>query len=478
VAEAELYRASDHHRALTLGGGSDDHAPPWRSSFRRDYARLIHCAAFRRLQGKTQLFAGLESDFFRNRLTHSLEVAQIAKSIALMLNSSRFANAPLDLDLVELAGLAHDLGHPPFGHTGEQILDELMREEGGFEGNAQTLRILCRLEKKLDDPERQLAGDPIWYEEDGQEVSVGLNLCSRSLAAILKYDETIPRRRKGEGLVKGHYLSEKGVVDRVWEDVLGGDARTAERPRRTIECQVMDLADDIAYSTYDLEDAFKAGLLTPLDLLSPSVELAADVARRVERELNVSTSPADVTTTLRRLFSEFSQPTEDLPTTGPAAADWYPDELAHSYRVSRTAAENGFVRTALTSALVNRFMQAVDAKVDHRRLPLSQIVMRDEERTEVSVLKHLTYVLLIRSNRMRLVAHRAGQMIREIFGALTEPDGETLLPPDVAERFRQAPSHQKKRVVCDYIAGMTDRYAVEFYARLTSETFYSMFKPH
>jgi dGTPase len=230
--------------------------------------------------------------------------------------------------------------------------------------------------------------------------------------------------------------------------------------------------------TYDLEDAFKAGLLTPLDLLSPSVELAADVARRVERELNVSTSAADVTRTLRRLFSEFAQPTEDLPTSRADAADWYSDELAHSYRVSRTAAENGFVRTALTSALVNRFIQAVDAKLDHRRLPLSQVVMREEERTEVSVLKHLTYVLLIRSNRMRLVAHRAGQMIREIFGALTASDGDTLLPPDVAERYRQAPAHQKKRDVCDYIAGMTDRYAVEFYARLTSETFYSMFKPH
>lgn len=216
MAEALLYRPSDFQRALAASEGfSDDHAPAWRSPFRRDYARLIHSAAFRRLQGKTQLFAGLESDFFRNRLTHSLEVAQIAKSITLKLNADRFEKSPLDLDLVELAGLAHDLGHPPFGHTGEDVLDELMRKEGGFEGNAQTLRILCRLEKKLVDHEQQLGHrGPIWYDERGRDAAVGLNLCSRSLAAVLKYDQRIPRRRASKAeLVKGYYSTEKAVVD-------------------------------------------------------------------------------------------------------------------------------------------------------------------------------------------------------------------------------------------------------------------------
>lgn len=482
MAEALLYRPSDFQRALAPSEGlSDDHAPAWRSPFRRDYARLIHSSAFRRLQGKTQLFAGLESDFFRNRLTHSLEVAQIAKSIALKLNGTQFKQAPLDLDLVELAGLAHDLGHPPFGHTGEDVLDELMRREGGFEGNAQTLRILCRLEKKLVDHEQQLGQrGPVWYDERGRDAAVGLNLCSRSLAAVLKYDERIPRRRASKAeLVKGYYSTEEAVVKRVWRDVLGGEGNTpGTGPRRTVECQVMDLADDIAYSTYDLEDAFKAGLLTPLDLLSPSEEIAADVAKSVEDELKTPTTIPDVTTVLRRLFADFAQPTEPPPRGKRPAAAWYPDELAHSYRAARTAAENGFVRTALTSELVNRFVQAVDAELNVRQPSLSPITMREEERREVSVLKHLTYVLLIRSSRMRLVAHRAAQMVREIFGALAAPGGEDLLPPDVAERHRQAANDQKKRVVCDYIAGMTDRYAVEFYARLTSETFYSMFKPH
>jgi len=122
-----------------------------RSAFRRDYGRLLHSPAFRRLQGKTQLFPGHESDFFRNRLTHSLEVAQVAKGIASQINDSEptFQKDPIDTDLVEFAALAHDLGHPPFGHNGEAALDDCMKEFGGFEGNAQTLRLLAAVEKKV-----------------------------------------------------------------------------------------------------------------------------------------------------------------------------------------------------------------------------------------------------------------------------------------------------------------------------------------
>lgn len=406
-------------------------------------------------------------------------MAQIAKTVALKLNATRLHEIPLDLDLIELAGLAHDLGHPPFGHTGEDVLDELMRRQGGFEGNAQTLRILCRLEKKLDDPERQLRrGAPLWYAR-GEDRAVGLNLCSRSLAAVLKYDRTIPRKRKPrDELVKGHYATENTVVESIWRNVIGEGPADARRGRRkTIECQVMDLADDLAYSTYDLEDAFKAGLLTPIDLLSPSQAIATDVAKRVESELEVAATAEGVMTVLRRLLGDFAEASTALPTDH-TVRDWYIEELAHSYRASRTAAASGFLRTAFTSELVNRFVQAIDVEVDWGVPSLSRITMRPQERFEVSVLKHLTYVLLIQSPRMRLVSHRSAQMIREIFRTLAARGGADLLPPDVAERHRQAPPSQKKRVICDYVAGMTDRYAVEFYARLTSETFYSMFKPH
>lgn len=126
---------------------------PYRTNFRKDYSRLVHCPSFRRLAGKTQLYPGQESDFFRNRLSHSMEVAQIAKSISTRLNNTQLfsdgSKLDLDTDLVEFAALAHDIGHPPFGHQGEEALDQCMLDFGGFEGNAQTLRILTKLEKKL-----------------------------------------------------------------------------------------------------------------------------------------------------------------------------------------------------------------------------------------------------------------------------------------------------------------------------------------
>jgi len=139
-----LYTTKDYERIVTVE--EKTHREP----FRRDNGRLIHSAVFRRLQGKTQLFPCYESDFFRNRLTHSLEVSQIAKGIVEQINSTHqyFKKNPIDRDLVETAALAHDLGHPPFGHNGEKALDDMMKEYGGFEGNAQTLRILTKLEKK------------------------------------------------------------------------------------------------------------------------------------------------------------------------------------------------------------------------------------------------------------------------------------------------------------------------------------------
>ena len=211
------------------------------------------------MQGKTQLFPGVESDFFRNRLTHSLEVAQIAKSIALRLNSEDgfLRRYPIDLDLIETAALAHDLGHPPFGHNGEEALDACMRSMGGFEGNAQTLRILARLEKK--EPEVPIGSKA----DDG----VGLNLTYRTLASVLKYDRCIPPQREDDALIKGYYCSERKLVKSIKKAVLGKGS-AADGEFKTIECGIMDLADDIAYSTYDLEDTFKAGFVTPIQLVA------------------------------------------------------------------------------------------------------------------------------------------------------------------------------------------------------------------
>lgn len=182
----KLYGADDYKRLVEAASKVGD----TRSPFRRDWARLIHSASFRRLQGKTQLFPSDENDYFRNRLTHSLEVAQIGSGIASGLNDREafLKDNPIDVDLVHFAGLAHDLGHPPFGHNGEKALDRLMRDQGGFEGNAQTLRILTRLEKKETKDFPLKSPTPRLF--DGHEdLRTGLNLTMRSLASILKYDE-------------------------------------------------------------------------------------------------------------------------------------------------------------------------------------------------------------------------------------------------------------------------------------------------
>jgi dGTPase len=258
-----LYSDGDKRREYTVvdDDNSNDSLfehPP-RSEFRRDNGRLIHSAVFRRLQGKTQLFPNYESDFFRNRLTHSIEVAQIAKGIAEQINSYHpyFLNHPIDTDLVETVALAHDLGHPPFGHNGEKALDDMMKDYGGFEGNAQTFRILSKLEKKA-----TIDGNFIPVA-DSVDLRCGLNLTYRTLAGVLKYDEKIPHNRNPyDKLVKGYYYTEKEIVKKIKDFILGSEKQKGKF--KTVECKIMDIADDIAYSTYDIEDAFKAEFLCPL----------------------------------------------------------------------------------------------------------------------------------------------------------------------------------------------------------------------
>lgn len=222
MRKLNFYHSGDYGRLVEIpNSGSPEE---YRSAFRRDYARIVHAPAFRRLQRKTQLFPGDESDFFRNRLTHSLEVAQIAKSIAIRLNhlirtSYGDQAGEIDTDLVELVSLAHDLGHPPFGHTGEYALQEKMHSFGGFEGNAQTLRILSRLEKRQ--TIQNGSGADFTEFSEGKDLRAGLNLCFRSLAAVLKYDNLIPLIGDGPNLIKGYYSSEDELVRKIKRAVLG-----------------------------------------------------------------------------------------------------------------------------------------------------------------------------------------------------------------------------------------------------------------
>ena len=436
-------------------------AEPYRTGFRRDAARLVHSSAFRRLQGKTQLFPGLESDFFRSRLTHSLEVGQIAKSIAIRLNATEpgLRGREIDPDLCEFAGWAHDLGHPPFGHEGETALHGCVADAGGFEGNAHSLRLLARLSKRKMPP-----ADPTGFSDSGRDERVGLNLTARTLASILKYDRRIPQRTAADHPKKGYYGTESEVVRWIKEKVVGD----ANHPHfKTVECQIMDLADDIAYSTYDLEDAFHAGFLDPAKLASAPFDVLARVAARVEREIGEAFNTADVLEVLREIFYDAEEKRF-------AQASEY-DRFRLMTAASAEFTINGAVRTQLTSQLVGGFIQAVRFTVDLKRPALSKVVLEPETRRRVEVLKRLSYEMLIESPRLRSVRYRAREIVRVLYDTIAADP--YLMPADWFALAERVPGRAKPRVIADFVACMTDRYAVEFYGRLRSKSPQTIFKP-
>ncbi|HMJ71395.1 MAG TPA: dNTP triphosphohydrolase [Cyclobacteriaceae bacterium] len=450
----------------------------FRSGFRKDLARLIHSACFRRLQGKTQLFPGIESDFFRNRLTHSIEVAQIAKGIAIHINNKfrEFSDDQIDYDLVEFASLAHDIGHPPFGHNGEAALHEIMKEDFGFEGNAQTLRILSTLEKKY------LIADGL-LDEKGRDTRYGLNLTYRALASILKYDSEIPEK-SGSDPIKGFYQYDTQLVTNIKKKLLGSRATT--KKFKTIECSIMDIADDIAYSTYDFEDSLKAQFINILDVINPELSLFQEITKRVER--NVRKEGIDKTYTeedvhiifIKLIMSVLEIDEEYNATKLPSRKKSFLVQAAELYDTFKKIASDGALRTSLTSGLVNRFINGVKVEYDDENPFLSKVYLDTHIREEVEVLKNLTFVGQIESSRVKVSEFRGKEIVREIFKSIHEtPNGYKLMPDDFKLLYTGLPEHHRyrKRIVVDFIAGMTDRYAIEFYSRLKSENPQTIFKP-
>ncbi len=466
-----LYRESDWNRERSLTARPGLGTEPYRSDSRRDYARLIHSPAFRRLQGKTQLFPGVESDFFRNRLTHSLEVAQVAESIAYKINHEYpcFAADSIDARIALSAGLAHDLGHPPFGHNGERALDDRMRNSGGFEGNAQTLRILAKLEKK------ELPNDPT-NEHDGLDHRVGLNLSYRSLASVLKYDKKIPLMRNDNiGLIKGYYTSESSLVSKIKKAVAPG---YKGRKFKTVECCIMDIADDIAYSTYDLEDSLKAGFLTPLGIVASPDELLEKVADEVKDNIGGNFDKKDVLTVLEDVFAGAIAPEGDYADFDTATASGVVLLAADAFTRSSGYSRDGRMRTGLTSDLISLFIDGVKVRPDMSFPALSVAYFEQETLQKVEVLKKFTYEATIMSPRLKVVEHRGYEIVDTIYEGLTAKDGNMLLPEDFKDLHRRFDDAADKcRVICDFIAGMTDRYALEFYSRLKGENPQSIFKP-
>lgn len=465
MSHESMYTERDRQRFLPNPISNKE---SYRTEWRRDAARVIHSSAFRRLQGKTQLYPVKESDFFRNRLTHSLEVGQIAKSIAIRLNETEeFLRSPemkIEPDICEIAGWVHDIGHPPYGHNGEEALDALMRDHGGFEGNAQTFRILSRLEKK----EKAHNADKHGSDDDGNDLRYGLNLTFRTLAATLKYNSPIPLDRPLKpynGPVKGYYTDDADRVHGIKDAVLGSASSRADF--KTIECSIMDIADDIAYSTYDLEDSFKAGFLTPLDLVNPPSEILTKVAAKITERSGITFSPLDAQQVLEAIFGQI---------IGDNDVDTPLQRLQEASGSSKELANDAFIRNRFTSELVGRFINGVKFDPDDDLPCLSKVRLGDAVYFEIEVLKNYMFYSRIMSPDLQIIAQRGKEIVEKIMTRISV-DPQSILPGDFSALCGRLRKVSTKRIVCDFIAGMTDRYASEYFGRLFSENPQSLFKP-
>ncbi|MEW7849952.1 deoxyguanosinetriphosphate triphosphohydrolase [Massilia aurea] len=364
------------YAALSRQSRGRTHAEPGpgsRSEYQRDRDRIIHSTAFRRLEYKTQVFINHEGDLFRTRLTHSIEVAQIGRTLARSLR--------LNEDLVEATALAHDLGHTPFGHVGQDVLNECMHDFGGFEHNLQSLRVVDHLE------EHYGAFD-------------GLNLTFETREGILKHCSLNNARQLGD---------------------LG--QRFIERSQPSLEAQLTNLADEIAYNNHDIDDGLRSGLLTMAQM--EEVELFARLHREVEARYPGLPGRRALYETIRLMI------------------------------------------TAMTADLVETSAQliadAAPSTIDDVRAAPPLIRFSDAMRAETVALKRFLYANLYRHFQVNRTRVKASRIVRELFEAfLTDP---VLLPGDYQV---QDDPHRQARKIADYIAGMTDRYAIREHRRIFS----------
>lgn len=361
--------------------------------------------------GKTQVFGMGGSDFFRTRLTHSLEAAQIGKGIALRCGANT--------DLVETACLAHDIGHPPFGHAGERKLQELMEDSGGFEGNAQNLRIIHRIESK---------------HPEG-----GLNLTRATLDAILKYKISYTEASQS-GYEKFYYDDDKELVE--WA--------TAKSPaeQNSFECQIMKWADDIAYSTHDLEDGIKAGLITT----RLAEKQQSKIRDLIEKKYNTwsETKWQEVISIMEK--SEKASSEKEM-------------KLTRKETISRTIGE--FIKAAKPKRLSGSFSPRYQLTLD----------IDKSSKLKCHMLKFLVWETVITNERIATLSRKAQLIVEGLFKQFTSDNSRNMFPHDFQEMLEKTNGDEEyKRIACDYIAGMTDTYAMKIYGRLYGHEMVSIFE--
>jgi dGTPase len=365
---------------------------PSRSDFRRDCDRIIHAAAFRRLAHKTQVFVYHEGDHYRTRLTHTLEVTQIARSLARALG--------LDEDLAEASALGHDLGHPPFGHAGERALDGCLADHGGFDHNAQTLSVVTRLER------RYAAFD-------------GLNLTWETLEGLVKHNGPLTDRA-------GKPLRSSGLPRAIADYVRVNDLELWSFP--SAEAQAAAIADDIAYDAHDLDDGLRADLFGLHELAT--LPLVGDILRETA-ELGSMELPRRVHELIRRLITRMIE-----------------DVIGESLRRLAELAPGSAEDVRLAAAAVVGFtpeMAAADRAI-----------------------KDFLWPRMYRHARVQRIMAEAEQVVCDLFQYFTEHPSE--LPDEWAHGLDPDDAGALARRVADYIAGMTDRYALGEHARVFPET--------
>jgi dGTPase len=384
-----------------------------RDEFVRDRARVLHSVALRRLAARTQVVGVGESDFPRTRLTHSLECAQIGRELAVALGA--------DADLVDTACLAHDLGHPPFGHNGEAALAEFAEPIGGFEGNAQSLRVLTRLEAKVTAP-------------DG--TSAGLNLTRATLDAATKY----PWARRADTPKFGVYDDDAPVFDWLREGAVPG--------ARCVETQIMDWADDVAYSVHDLEDGVQAGHV-PLDRFDSATEGAELVS--LARRSYLDVPEADLDAALERLRTQ---------------AFWlssFDGSMRSMVALKRMTSE-------LTARLCGAMTRATRAQADGRPLHryAGNVVVPAETRAECAVLKAIADLYVMRREAtVRAQTLQREQLIELLMTLADSAPGS--IEPWLRTAYDAAPDDAARlRVVVDQVASLTDTSALAWHERLVA----------